>query len=221
MMMARLGLPHFLIFANPSAFIHNKFLANQLASVPEFIGVGAAKGQANLTAQDKLFTALKEQLSPNVLNYPQGFVANAGEILPIHAQFVEKLLFPLIVNGYRVNIIPVTYESDSELLAPSRDLGHAAKYIVKIHAPLRSESVEKLVRMQLGISDINKECKLARNPFLILDHLLISIWYESTTINKELTLDDLFQRAQERLAISFKNISNPQEDMGLLSPLFQ
>ena len=52
----------------------NKAAAQKLASTPEFLAVGSGEEKETRPA-DKLVQGLKNRLSYNALNYPQGFTA--------------------------------------------------------------------------------------------------------------------------------------------------
>ena len=195
MVMAHLNLPHFLVFANPSAFVPGIVLGTMVANLPEFISVGKWRGFGSPTPTDKLISALEAQRSPNVINYPQGFVANAGEILPINASFVEKLLYPLVTRGYDVNIIPISYEIDSHLLSQSGEVD-STEVFATIHPPLTPNAVKTLVEHQMKTAQSD-------TPARYIDHFLSTLWYENIRDNKELGLNELMRRAEENLGLKF------------------
>lgn len=195
MAMAGLDLPHYLLFANPVSVV-GKRLSGFLANQPEFIGVGPSKGREGLDPLTKVSRALENRLSPNIINYPQGSVSNAGEILPIHTDFVKKLLYPL-TQQYEVNIFPISYEIDSGFLLPQGRRSNSHE--VKIHPPLHSPSVQKLVQIQLG-----EDHELGfEMPPRIIDNLLLSSWYEAIQRHGELSIKDLIERAEITLGLSF------------------
>jgi hypothetical protein len=121
-LMGHLGLPSYMIFANPKAFMPNKAAAQRLASIPEFLAVGKWRGKGNPRPADKLVQGLKNRLSYNALNYPQGFTATMNEILPITPAFSPKLLGRLIKEGFKVNVIPISYEVGSKFLRASENM---------------------------------------------------------------------------------------------------
>ena len=133
------------------------------------------------------------QLSPNVLNYAQGFVPNAGEVLPIHPRFVETMLWPLIKEGYQITVVPVSYEVESEFLLPSGR--RSGNYQVSLLHPIPPESVRRLVEFQLSERD---------NPSKrVFDEFLLKIWHEAIQKDKELTLQELVERAEYSLGFRF------------------
>lgn len=216
MVMSHLDLPHFLIFANPKAFAGNIPLvsyvsASMLAMMPEFISVGQWRGFPTIgtfctavgqSIQDgkwtgvhgkepteKLLKALEEKRSPNVINYPQGFVSNAGEILPIHGQFAEKLVGRLLEEGFEVNVVPVSYEVDSDFFSKSGSVD-TVEVSARFLPPLLHSTVKVLVEKQ--IASIQSEGAETKNRFF--DHYLASIWYENIQKNSELSLNEMLNR---------------------------
>ena len=236
MVLGHLNLPHYILFANVSSFLSShKFLSEQIASLVEIIGVGRVRGNENMTAHEKLIKSLKWKISPNVINYPQGFVPSIGEILPISSAFVEKLLTSLIYNGFYVKIIPVSYEVESEFLFDKKN--HVGMtYTAKFGKTIEPNAVECLVKLQLG-SIINQKHDLRfalrqldnkgssvmnnllcgeihGNGFKFFDHYLLTHWFENITKHTELSLETLIGRVEKRFGFNLqpylKSIINNQ-----------
>lgn len=216
MVLGYLGLPHYILFANLGSTIPDyKLIADRVALLPEVISVGKIKDNDNLKPYDKLIRSLKSKISPNVINYPQGFVPSTGEILSINPVFVEKLLTPLIYNGFFVKVIPISYEVGSEFLLDKPD-HQRMEYTIKYGKPLEFEAVKTLVYLQLG-SIINPELGLTQkiiddllsdkihgNGPRYFDHYLLSHWYENITDHKELTFEEMIKRAEYRFGFNLK-----------------
>jgi len=191
LLLGKLGLPHFLMFSNPSAYAPHPWVGNVLASLPEFISVGKWKGYPPLTPAEKLFKSLEEKRSPNVINFPQGFVSRMGEILPMHHQFEEKLIRPLIQKGYEVNVVPMTFEVDSGHLSRSGG-SDDLKIRAKFHPPLRHSTVKALV--ELEDSSLNR----------VFNHFMSTFWFEKIQTHKELSVEELLRRTRKNLSPKVK-----------------
>lgn len=190
MLIAKLGIKHFLIFSNAQVVCPNSTLGNLLASLPEYISVGKVKGYPPLPSTEKLLLALKDRRSPNVFNYSEGFVAGVGANTASSKTFDDSLLIKLIEKGYRVNVIPISMEADSEFLLDSAAIDRKA--IARIHSPLSHEVVNMLVAKQ------------KTDGVRYLSQLLSTIWYENTTLHAELDIEKLFGRAEEGLGIKYE-----------------
>jgi hypothetical protein len=183
MLVGHLNLPHYILFANLGSFLaDHQLLAQQVSLLPEVIGIGKVK---DADPCQKLIRALKNKLSPNVINYPQGFVPSAGEIMPISSMFVEKLLVPLINEGFNVKIIPVTYEVDSEFLFDKPNHRNCV-YTIKYGKVLTFEAINTLVKFPKYI-----------------DHYLLSHWYEQIIEFKELSLEEMIERVEKCFGFEF------------------
>jgi hypothetical protein len=197
-LMSRLSeeIGSYLLFANPSAFAPNYIFGQMLASIPEFISVGQWRGFPSLTPTDKLLKMLDNQRSTNVINYPQGFISRMGELLPINVSFVQKLLQPLIQNGYEVNVVPISYEVDSTFLSKSGavdDLHIKAK----IHPSLGHSVIDYLVKQQLRAVELNGDTPSAR----YFDHFLFTLWFENIREHGELSMREMLSRTEKSLGI--------------------
>jgi len=224
MVMGHFDLPHYILFANVASFFSDyKRMSETITSLPEVIGVGRIRGTENMTPYKKLIQSLKKKISPNVVIYPQGFVPSTGEILPITSAFVEKLLASLIFNGFRIKIIPVSYEVESEFLFDRKD-HHDMVYTIKFGKPLEPGAVETLIGLQLGsivdqnislIDGLNKVDntgnrvinKLLNNQIhgdglKYFDDYLLTHWYEHITEYRELDIVNLINRVQKRFGFN-------------------
>jgi hypothetical protein len=153
--------------------------------------VGEWRGTPPLEPTEKLLMALESKRSPNVVNYPHGFISSAGEILPINANFVKKLLKPLLDRGFEVNVIPISYEVDSHLISQSRSVDKI-NVTAKFHQPLMHSAVKVLVAKQL------------ESGTRYFDHFLTSLWFDNITAFPELTLNQLLDRAENNLGIKLE-----------------
>ncbi|MEO5970442.1 MAG: hypothetical protein ABIQ95_10995, partial [Bdellovibrionia bacterium] len=198
-LMSRLSeeIGSFLMFANPSAFAGNYALGQMLASLPEFISVGKWRGFPDLSPTEKLIKNLEQERSPNVINYPQGFVSNMGELLPINSSFVQKLLAPLLARGFEVNVIPLSYEVDSKFLSKTGEVDDL-QIQARIHPPLLHSTVKKLAEKQLAAQALEGDSPQTR----YFDHFLSTLWLESIQEHGELTLDELLERTEKSLGIT-------------------
>lgn len=226
MLLGHLNLPHYILCANLGSFLKDHpFLANKIACLPEVIGVGTIRGDKNMTPYEKIILSRKHGISPNVVNYPQGFVPSIGEVLPISPVFVEKLLTALFHNGFLVNIIPIAYEVESEFLFDKKDHTKAI-YTIKYGKPLEFNAVKTLVQIQLGtiVNQNNDLCdelakkdddgvklidkllsgKIRGNGPKCIDHYLLSFWYDNITEFQELTLVELIYRVNKRFGFNIK-----------------
>ena len=218
--LGHLNLPHYILFANLGSTIPDyKFISEKISLLPEVISIGRIKNNDNMKPYDKLILSLKNKISPNVINYPQGFVPSTGEVLPINPVFVEKLLVPLIYNKFIVKIIPVSYEVGTEFLFDKPD-HQGLEYTIKYGQPLEFNTVKTLVKFQLG-SIIDQELDLSEtltkellddllndrirgNGPRYFDHYMLTHWYENITEYKELTLEEMIIRAENRLGLNLK-----------------
>jgi hypothetical protein len=194
MAMTQLGLPHFMLFANAAVIMPTKSLAKMVASRPDFIGVGKITGFTPISAPDKAVQSANEGVTTNAINYPQGLVSNAGEILPINPSFTEKLLKRFIDEGYEVNIVPVVYETDSRALSHSGGVDDK-NITVKILPPLLHNTVKAIVEKEL-------QDQAAGSHALYINHFLNSAWYDNLQKHKELTVDQLLDRAEGNLGLT-------------------
>ena len=223
MVLGHFDLPHYILFANVASFFSDyKLMSEQITSLSEVIGVGRIRGTENMTPYEKLIQSLKKKISPNVVIYPQGFVPGTGEILPITSAFVEKLLVSLIFNGFRIKIIPISYEVESEFLLDRKD-HHGMVYTIKYGLPLESDAVETLVQLQLGsivdqtVSLIDSLNKMDNDDKVInkllnhqihgdgpkyFDDYLLTHWYEHITEYRELDIEELINRVRKRFGFN-------------------
>ncbi|MDC0253538.1 hypothetical protein OAK75_01470 [Bacteriovoracales bacterium] len=146
-LMGNLKLPNYMIFANPKAFMPTKAAAQKLASAPEFLAVGKWRGKGNMRPADKLLQGLKNRLSYNALNYPQGFTATMNEILPITPAFSPKLLGRLIKEGFKVNVVPISYEVGSQFLRQNKNVLER-DIEAKIHPSLPPDLIELILKLE-------------------------------------------------------------------------
>jgi hypothetical protein len=198
-LMSRLGeeLGSFLMFANPAAFAPNYMIGQLLASLPEFISVGKWRGYPNLPPLEKLLKSLRQKRSANVINYPQGFLANMGELLPINSGFVQKLLKPLLDQGFQVNVIPVSYEVDSKFLSRTGAVDNVSIQ-AQIHPPLLHHAVSALVEKQLAAQALEGDSPKTR----YFDHFLSTLWLESIQEHGELSIEEMLERTENSLGIN-------------------
>lgn len=228
-----LNLPHCILCGNPAMFagVPEK-LKIMIASVPEFIPIGKLKDEENPIPIKKLIKSLKSGISRNVINYPQGFVPSAGEILPISKVFVEKCLAPLLIAGFNVKIYPIAYEVESEFLL-ARENHKGMIYTIKYGKVLEPETVRKLVQLQLGdvllveenldnllngnisgtgekkIQNVSFSSRLEKldSSFSptgekIFDHYLLNFWNENIIAHGELSLEELIDRATKKFGFN-------------------
>lgn len=194
-LLASIGLSSAIIFGNAAevgkiADRHSSWLfAKTFASVPEFVSVGAVKGLAGRNPTEKLKKALKSGHGPNVVNYSQGFMADFHEILEISPRFTAKLLKPLLDEGYRVRLVPVSYEIDSQFLRSSGFSG--TSYEVIISRPVEPETLQYLVSLELGGSGFDHLISL----FLRLN------WHESIQVYGELPLSEIAKRILDKTGL--------------------
>lgn len=216
-MMAHLNLPHYILFGNPAMFKFPEFitthfpsipysLKESVSSIPEFIAVGTIKDYT-ISPTDKLLKSLSTGISRNVINYAQGFVPSTGEILPISNAFVNKLLVPLLLNDYIVNIYPVAYETDSEFLFDKPDHTNIT-YTLKYGKPLFHEAIVALITCQLGSVKLIKEnleglmtSSLQGDGPKCFDNYMLSFWFDNIVEHKELTYDELVERGNKRFGL--------------------
>ena len=207
-LMGHLDLPHYIVCGNPAMFngMPDR-LKRRLASIPEFVSVGPIKNEEGITTIEKLIKSLRSGISRNVVNYPQGFVPSAGEILPISKQFVDKLLAVLILNGFIVNIYPVAYEIESEFLF-MRPTHKKMTYTIKYGKPLKFDTVKVLVQAQLGSVELKKKNleglingSIHGDGPKYFDNYILTFWYETITKHKELNIEELNERAKIRFGL--------------------
>jgi hypothetical protein len=208
LVLGHFDLPHYILFGNPSMFASvPEKLKKIIASLPEFIPVGRIRDEENMTPTQKLIKSLKSGISRNVINYPQGFVPSTGEILPISKVFVDKFLAPLILHGFIVKIYPIAYEIESEFLL-NRENHKNMTYTIKYGKPLEFEAVKTLVRLQLGSVALKKKNldnllsgKISGDGPRYFDHYLLTYWYENIINHKELSYEELIQRANNKFKL--------------------
>jgi hypothetical protein len=194
--MVNLGLPHFLLFANAAQSVPNHYLGKLMASLPEYISVGPEKGRFPISTADKAIQSVNQKISPNAINYPQGLIANIGEILPINPHFVEKLLLRFINEGYQVNLIPVAYETDSKALSSSGEIDDH-NVTIRIMPPVMHDTLKVLIEKEMASQAVG-----AMGPKkLFINYFLNSVWYENIRKHKELTIDELLDRAEYNLQL--------------------
>jgi hypothetical protein len=196
-MMAAMKITPAMIFLNAQVVageiehVLEKPLGNLLASAPEFISVGACKGIWGLNPAEKMFANLKNGSIQNVINYPQGFIANIHEVLGISPAFVPKLLGPLLAQGYKVRVFPVSYEIPSSFLW-SKDLESKDPPLVRVGAPLSAAMIAAMYRLQ------SAEGTKFPELFAIF---MRSFWIDTIRSYPELTLAELQQRIQSKLGL--------------------
>jgi hypothetical protein len=171
-------------------------LGNVLASLPEFVSVGACKGISGLNPADKMLKTLRKGHIPNVINYAQGFVANMHEILGISPAFVPKLLGPLLAEGYKVRIYPVSYEIESSFLW-SPQLAVKKAPMVRVVAPLAPAVVAGIYKLQMA------EGSAVPNLF---ETFIRSHWIDSIRTFPELTLAEIQNRVRVTLGLKDFNV---------------
>lgn len=209
LLMGHLDLPHYILFGNPNMFAScPDMLKNMIVNIPEFIPVGKIKDKNVSSSFEKLVKSLKAGISRNVINYAQGFVPSTGEILPISSVFVNKLLAPLIILGYQVNVYPITYEIESEFLL-NKENHQGMVYTIKYGKPIMYNALKELVKIQLGSITLDKENldgllngdisgDISDNSPKCVDHYLLTYWYENIVEYPELTTEQLIERANKR-----------------------
>ena len=208
LVMGHIDLPHYILFGNPAMFAAcPDTLKKLIASVPEFIPIGKIKDANNLSAFDKLLKSLKAGISCNVINYAQGFTPSAGEVLPISHVFVDKLIAPLLINGFIVNVYPIAYEIESEFLLDRVD-HQGMTYTIKYGKPIVHDAVKELVKHQLGSVSLDKENldgllsgDINGDGPKYFDNYLLSFWYDNITEYAELTDDELIGRSKKRFGL--------------------
>ncbi len=104
--MSNLGLGKALLVMAPDQFLPKK-LADKMDAVDSIIGVGRGSD----LPINKIIEQLNNKKSDTIVIYPEGSI-NAGleESRPLRGKFSEGLIKALLDEGYKVNIVPVTYE---------------------------------------------------------------------------------------------------------------
>jgi hypothetical protein len=196
-LMAALGISPAMVFLNAqivARMVDRRFerpLGNILATLPELISVGSCKGYHGLSPTDKLLRNLARGLSPNVINYAQGFIANMHEVLGLSPSFVPKLLGPMLGDGYRVRVFPISYEIESSFLWPAAQT-HRQAPMVRVAPPLAPEVVAEIYRLESA-------------PGSEMPHLFETIirahWIDKIRTFPELSLGEIQQRIRGSLKL--------------------
>lgn len=145
--MSKLGLEKALLVMAPDQFLP-KILANKVDKVDSIIGVGRG---ANLPIL-KISEQLARSKSNTIILYPEGSI-NAGleELRPPREKFSYGLIKKLISEGYKVNIIPITYHGTAKFAHEGRN-ANPLQYLDKnvrlkaiVHNPINYEVVEMMM----------------------------------------------------------------------------
>lgn len=121
-----------------------KFLANLLDKADGFVMVGRGSDKPIEEAVEQM----KSTGSRNLFIYPEGAVSTGlGETRPPRPKFSTGLLNRLKSEGYKVNLIPITYTNADRVLhlgglGPE---GEEKTLRAKIHDPLTPERVEMML----------------------------------------------------------------------------
>ncbi len=145
--MSKLGLGKALLVMAPDQFLP-RILANQVNKVDSIIGVGRGADLPILKISEQL--ALSK--SNTIILYPEGSI-NAGleELRPPREKFSYGLIKKLISEGYKVNIIPVTYHGTAKFghegryANPLQYLDKNLKLKATVHNPINYEVVEMMM----------------------------------------------------------------------------
>ncbi len=160
-----------------------------LASIPELVSVGHSKGIGGLSPTEKMLETLRKGKIPNVINYPQGFVANLHEVLGISPSVMPKLVGPLLDAGYNVRVFPVSYEIESSFLW-DKELSRGFAPMVRVSRPLTAPMVSAIHHLQTKVNSTMPR---------LFETFMRANWLESITTYPELSISEIQERI--RLAL--------------------
>lgn len=191
--MAHLGVKDAITFGNAEVVAGEvdhllvKPLANLYAYVPELVAVGDIRGLKPIKPNQKVIWALERKVSSNIINYGQGFTATMNEILPITNVYVPKLVEPLLAHGFKINVVPVSYEVESSFLFSKKLKLKPEKISAVISKPIPYYVVEYLVYLEM----------VAKNKLdQFLNMVIRAHWLENIKYHNELTIEEVNERIQ-------------------------
>ncbi len=184
---AQAPLKHFFSVVKTSEF--PSLLRRMVSNVNEIIPKVDDRTKSTSVSQMQR-ERLKAGASPNLVVFSSGVLSDAGEIAYPNSRFVGMTLDPIVDTKPKAKLIPITFDTDSGYLAYRGWLPDTRKSIVTIHKPLNSGAAKFLVKFQV------------ENELPIVDQYLVTLWYETKTHNKELSLEDMIRRSDKNLKFS-------------------
>jgi hypothetical protein len=197
-LISRLKFPDVIIFLNGrvvAEFVSTKYVRKIAAWIGDrkgIVPVGDLRGSKQKYPGPRLLESLAAKVSTHIINYPQGFTALLGEILPTNRNFTAKLIVPVLRAHYPLQIIPITFDIDSAFM--QGDWQALAKgCTVKAHPALSTRLLTLIVALEQNSSQKFKH---------LFSLILRSFWLDHTTEFPELTLEQINDKLQQKLGIN-------------------
>jgi len=149
---AALNLPQPTLFGNAGVIgqtlfdkgILGRFISRFVAGQDGIIPVGKIKGLIqDKSTPDHLIRELRHPGGMRIVNFPQGFVCEGGEVLPPSLQIPEKLFGTILSENRALTLIPLTFRQPNTFFAkPHASTLHTGPHII-VHPPISSEIVSQ------------------------------------------------------------------------------